>query len=334
MRAFLIFPTFFYVKFLFGFGIFLLSNCQNDSNSTQFYALSPQVFVVKDSTVKIPNQDFVLAKTAPAGMVFVPSGYTFIGSDSSGLQVESPRFWVFVKPFFMDESPVRVGDFRQFVKATGFITEAEKFGNGGFIDETSENAWILKDGCTWEFPYGKDQPRAADDMPVTQVSWNDAKIYAQWAGKRLPHELEFEHAARNARNEQSLYSVGNNLKTPDGKWRVNIWQGIFPLTNRVEDGYKFASPVGVFGKTDLGLTDMTGNVWQWCANGKFSYADVVEALKTGKTVSENLMECAQKGGSFLCEPTWCHAYRVSGRTFTSPETSLLHVGFRCVKDVN
>ncbi|NJN34228.1 MAG: formylglycine-generating enzyme family protein [Saprospiraceae bacterium] len=334
MRAFPIFSSYFNVKFLSGLAILWLSNCQNDRKPIQFYALSPQVFVITDSTVKVPNQVAVESKTAAEGMVFVPSGYAFIGSDSSGLQSENPRFWVYVKSFFMDESPVMVSEFREFVKATGYITEAEKFGNGGFIDETSQNEWILKDGCTWAFPYGKDREPAADDMPVTQVSWNDANAYARWAGKRLPHELEFEHAARNARNEQSLYSIGNDVKTPDGKWRVNIWQGIFPIENRVEDGYKFASPVGIFGKTNLGLTDMTGNVWQWCENGKFSYTDVVAALKTGNAVPENRMECAQRGGSFLCEPTWCHAYRVSGRSFTSPETSLLHVGFRCVKDIN
>jgi formylglycine-generating enzyme len=248
------------------------------------------------------------------------------------LQVENPRFWIHVQPFLMDISPVTVADFKKFVAATNYKTEAEKFGNAAFIDATSDNTWMLKDGCTWLFPQGKDFPAAADNLPVTQVSWNDATAFAKWAGKRLPHELEYEHAARNARNDQTLYSIGDDLKTPEGKWRVNIWQGAFPYQNRVEDGYKFASPVGIFGKTPLGLTDMTGNVWQWCSNGKFDYADIVKALKTNEKWAESEVERCQRGGSFLCEATWCHAYRVSGRSFTSPETSLMHTGFRCVKD--
>ena len=311
---------------------FVFAFCKTKEN--QSLALTPTVTAVKDTNVKIatrpmPNLDSTILR----GMVLIKGGYSFIGSDSSGLQVENPRFWIHVQPFLMDISPVTVGQFREFVQATGFKSEAEKFGNAGFIDETSDKTWILKDGCTWEYPEGKDFPAATDNLPVTQVSWNDAQAYAKWAGKRLPHELEFEHAARNARNDQTLYSVGNSIKTPDGKWLANIWQGSFPYKNFVEDGYKFAAPVGTFGKTPLGLTDMTGNVWQWCDNGKFSYNDVVETMKTGGKITELDTERAQKGGSFLCEAKWCHGYRVSGRSFTSPETSLLHVGFRCVKDL-
>jgi formylglycine-generating enzyme len=312
--------------------LLFFSFCKNETKESPILALTPTISVVQDTTIKIPQR--TANGIPPEGMLLVKGGYTFVGSDSSGLVVENPRFWVYVQPFYMDISPVTVAQFRLFVQATKYKTEAEKFGNGGFIDETSENAWILKDGCTWQFPNGKDYPAAGDNLPVTQVSWNDAQAYAKWAGNRLPHELEYEHAARNARNDQTLYSIGNSLKTPDGKWLVNIWQGTFPFKNYLEDGYKFASPVGAFGKTPLGLTDMTGNVWQWCNNGKFNYADVLEALKTGGKIVEFEGERAQRGGSFLCEATWCHGYRVSGRSFTSSETSLLHVGFRCVKDMD
>ena len=304
--------------------------CKTEIKTGAILALTPMITVVKDTTIKIEQR--APSTQQPEGMLLVNGGYTFVGSDSSGLFVENPRFWMYVQSFFMDISPVTVTQFRQFVQATSYKTEAENFGNGGFIDETSKNAWILKEGCTWQFPDGRDYPAAADNLPVTQVSWNDAQAYSKWAGKRLPHELEYEHAARNARNDQTLYSIGNSLKTPEGKWRVNIWQGTFPFKNYLEDGYKFASPVGIFGKTPLGLTDMTGNVWQWCSNGQFSYADVVKAITVGGKVAELNTEKAQRGGSFLCEATWCHGYRVSGRSFTSPETSLLHVGFRCVKD--
>lgn len=316
------------------FAILFFIFCQTEKQKDGILALTPTITVVKDTNIKIEARPLAVSDILPQNMLMVKGGYTLVGSDSSGLVVENPRFWVFVQPFLMDTSPVTVAQFRAFVNATGYKTEAEKFGNGGFIDETSQNAWILKDGCTWQYPQGKDYPAAADQLPVTQVSWNDAEAYAKWAGKRLPHELEFEHAARNARNDQTLYSFGNNLKTPAGKWQLNIWQGTFPYKNYIEDGFKFASPVGFFGKTPLGLTDMTGNVWQWCSNGKFSYANVLEHLKGGGTVQEFDGEKAQRGGSFLCEATWCHGYRVSGRSFTSPETSLLHVGFRCVKDLS
>jgi sulfatase modifying factor 1 len=269
----------------------------------------------------------------PKNMILVKGGYTYIGSDSSGLVDENPRLWIHVKPFFMDISPVTVAQFSTFVQATKYVTEAEKFGNGAFIDSTSQNKWILKDGVTWQYPQGKDYPKALDNQPVTQVSWNDAMAYARWAGKRLPHEWEWEHAARNARNDQTLYSFGNSLKNDDGTWRANIYQGTFPYDNKVEDGFKFASPVGFFGKTPLGLTDMTGNVWQWCDNGRFEYTQVIEALQRSEKPKNLETEKAQRGGSYLCEDTWCHGYRVSGRSFTSPETSLMHVGFRCVKDL-
>jgi formylglycine-generating enzyme len=319
-------------KWLIISSLLLFICCKNEIKNNKSLVLIPTITVVKDTTVKIETR--IANGSGPENMLLVKGGYTFIGSDSSGLQVENPRFWIHVQPFFMDISPVTVGDFKKFIAATGYKTEAENFGNAGFIDETSNNTWILKDGCTWQFPQGKDFPAATYNLPVTQVSWNDANAFAKWAGKRLPHELEFEHAARNARNDQTLYSIGDNLKTSDGKWRVNIWQGTFPYKNFVEDGYKFTSPIGIFGKTPLGLTDMTGNVWQWCSNGKFNYIDIVNTLATNEKWTESEVERAQRGGSFLCEATWCHAYRVSGRSFTSPETSLMHTGFRCVKDVN
>jgi sulfatase modifying factor 1 len=312
----------------------LFSFCKTENKSGRQLALTSRITAVSDTTVRIKTQAISFSDSLLKNMLVVSGGYTFVGSDSSGLQTESPRFWIHVQPFLMDISPVTVAQFRQFVTATQYKTEAETFGNSAFIDETSNKNWILKAGCTWQYPEGTDFPKAADDLPVTQISWNDAAAYAKWAGKRLPHELEFEHAARNARNDQTRYSIGNDLKTPDGKWRVNIWQGTFPEKNAVEDGYKFASPVGIFGKTPLGLTDMTGNVWQWCQNGNFNYADVVAALKNGGTIAEIALEKAQRGGSFLCEATWCHGYRVSGRSFSSPETSMLHAGFRCVKDLN
>lgn len=276
-----------------------------------------------DSTISNPKSSVV-----PKEMVLVQGGMVHIGADD-GSEHERPTFWAKVKPFLMDIHPVTVADFRTFINATKYQTEAEKFGNGGIIDESTDKQWILKDGANWHHPMGPDFPAAPDNHPVTQVSWNDANAYAKWAGKRLPCEIEWEHAARNARNSRDIYPWGNDIQT-QGRYNANIWQGKFPEKNFNEDGFATTSPVGKFGKTPLGLTDMSGNVWEWQSNLKFNY----EALfRTPIREGDLSNERAERGGSFLCEPTWCHGYRVSGRSSSTSETSLFHVGFRCVKDV-
>lgn len=263
---------------------------------------------------------------SPPGMVYVPGGLTQIGAED-GQVWEKPLFWADVNPFFMDQHPVTVAEFRRFVQATNYRTEAEKFGDAAVLNETN-GQWMLRHGAYWQYPQGHDQPKAPDDHPVTQVSWNDAQAYARWAGKRLPSEFEWEHAARNAVNSRTRYPFGNDLQTLGGRYLANTWNGKFPQSDAVADGFHYTSPVGYFGKTPLGLTDMVGNVWQWCDNWRQPYTDVVAGH-----VSARPAEKVQRGGSFLCEPGWCHGYRVSGRSFTSPETALMHVGFRCVKDI-
>ncbi len=261
----------------------------------------------------------------PEGMVYVPGGVTHIGAED-GLPPEQPVFEAEVAPFFMDEHSVTVAQFRAFVEATGFVTEAEGFGNAGLIDLDTQQ-WTLVDGATWQYPLGPEGPLVPDDHPVTQVSWNDAVAYAEWAGKRLPTEVEWEHAARGARDDRRPYAWGDSL-AEDGAYKANTWQGTFPIRNTVEDGYLYTSPVGAFGETSLGLTDMGGNVWEWTQNWFRPYAD--RNVPFSPTAQS---EKVQRGGSFLCEPGWCHGYRVSARSHSTPETSLFHVGFRCVKDV-
>jgi formylglycine-generating enzyme len=304
--------------------------CKNHATP---YALTPTIAIIGDT--KILDQDLFKTKKAntPANMIFVKGGVVQVGDEKNGFSQEKPSLWLQIKPFFMDISPVTVAEFSAFVKATNYVTEAEKFGDAGFIGASSGFKWTLKKGANWQYPQGKDFLQAIDNHPVTQISWNDAKAYAQWAGKRLPHEWEWEHAARNAQNDQTLYAVGNSLQKADGTWLANIWQGTFPTDNKVEDGFAGTSPVGYFGKTPLGLTDMVGNVWQWCDNSKFEYQNARLAAENNGVLIADETQKAQKGGSFLCERGWCHAYRVSGRSFASPETSLMHVGFRCVKDV-
>ncbi len=261
----------------------------------------------------------------PPGMVLVPGGHTNIGSEV-GMPMERPVFRAKVKPFLMDVHPVTVAQFRAFVDATGYETEAETFGNAGVLN-TETGQWTLVDGATWDFPLGPASAPAGDDHPVTQVSWNDAVAYSAWGGKRLPTEVEWEHAARGAKNDSRPYAWGESL-VEDGAIMANVWNGQFPVHNSGLDGYLMTSPVGTYGKTSLGLTDMGGNVWEWTADWYRPYSERHQPFQP-----DAYSEKAQRGGSFLCEPGWCHGYRVSARSHSTAESSLHHVGFRCVMDL-
>ncbi|MDX2247557.1 MAG: formylglycine-generating enzyme family protein [Bacteroidia bacterium] len=261
----------------------------------------------------------------PEGMVFVPGGRTDIG-DINGLPREQPVWATPIRGFFMDITPVTVGQYRQFVKATGYVTQAEKFGDAAVFDMENQT-WFLKKTAYWEYPQGKDQEKAPDNHPVTQVSYNDALAYCDWAGKRLPTEAEWEHAARNGSNSRAQYSWGEDIEEK-GRYKANFWQGVFPAYNTVADGFPFTSPVGSFPATPLGLLDLSGNVWEWCQTWYTSY-DPNDPSKVVTAEPERVM----RGGSFMCDPNYCHGYRVSGRSGSTPETGLFHVGFRCVKDI-
>lgn len=263
--------------------------------------------------------------TIPEGMIYIPGGKTLIGSEK-GLPMERPVFEATVRPFLMDQHPVTVAQFRAFVEATDFVTQAEEFGDAAILDMDTYG-WMLLPGATWQFPLGPDGPPAEEDHPVTQVSWNDAVAYAKWAGKRLPTEFEWEHAARGATSAPHQYAWGNVLYA-DGHARANTWEGTFPTYNSGEDGFMLTSPVGAFGKTPLGLTDMGGNVWEWTDSWYRSYADLGKDF-----VANEQSERVQRGGSFLCNPGYCHGYRVSARSHSTPESSLFHVGFRTVQDI-
>jgi formylglycine-generating enzyme len=261
----------------------------------------------------------------PPGMVYVPGGTTRIGSDD-GFADEEPSFEVAVEPFLLDVHPVTVAEFAAFVEATGHVTQAEQFGDAAVLDPSTA-AWRLVPGANWRRPLGPDGPEAPPDHPVTQVSWNDAVAYAGWAGKRLPTEIEWEHAARGGTNARSPYAWGDSL-VESGQHHANTWNGTFPQRNTIEDGYLLTSPVGEFGTTPLGLTDMGGNVWEWTADWFLPYAERGRAY-----IPDVNSEKVQRGGSFLCHESYCHGYRVSARSKSTPETALFHVGFRLAKDL-
>lgn len=284
---------------------------------------------VAEAMTASPKSTSHLPKNAvpPQGMVFVPGGKMRMGS-ARGLPREQPVHEVSVQGFFMKKHPVTVGEFREFVEATNYQTQAEGYGDAAVFD-LKKRSWELRKGAYWAYPMGPDQPPAPDDHPVTQVSWHDAQAYCEWAGLRLPTEAEWEHAARGARNQRQRYPWGQEVVNTQGKYQANIWQGTFPALNTGEDGYLYTSPVGTFGEENaLGLTDLSGNVWEWCQNWYKSYDPKRPGL-----VQPPEPERAMRGGSFMCDPSYCHGYRVSGRSGSTPETGLFHVGFRPVKDV-
>ena len=254
-------------------------------------------------------------------MVYFTGGKIRLGSQR--LPNESPEFDTLIKPFYLDKYLVTVKQFQDFVSATSFVTDAEKFGDAGVYDIASGN-WELIKGAYWQYPMGPGKSRAQDDYPVTQVSWNDAVAYCTWAGLRLPTEAEWEFAARNGKNSSDLYSWGNAL-IENKQYKANVWQG-GQFDAQYADGFAYASPVGFFGSTPVGLTDMGGNVWQWCTDSYRLYKGNKQPF------SFDINTKVIRGGSFFFDQATELSYTVSFRGANTVETSLFNMGFRCAKN--
>lgn len=258
----------------------------------------------------------------PKGMVHFEGGEIMIGADDA-LPNEAPSFETEVSPFLMDKSPVTVAEFRAFVEETGYRTDAEEFGNSGVMD-LNTGQWVLAEGANWRTPLGTGGQQAKDDHPVTQVSWNDAQAYAEWKGRRLPTEIEWEYAAKSGKNTGSKFSWGNELMEK-ASFKANVWQGHFPFKNTGEDGFLFTNPVGEFGQNEAGMTDMGGNVWEWTSTTYRLYDGNTQPFihkKENKVI---------RGGSFLCHKEVCYGYRVTARQFNSKESATFHMGFRTAR---
>ncbi|MBS1792790.1 MAG: formylglycine-generating enzyme family protein [Acidobacteria bacterium] len=264
--------------------------------------------------------------SAPAGMVLVRGG-RFLMGDDRGMPFEMPAHAVELDSFYIDEHETTVAEFARFVDATGYRTDAEKFGWSGVFDFAA-GEWRRVDGADWRHPDGPES-KAANDEPVCQVSFADAEAYAKWAGKRLPTEAEFEYAARGGLDSKK-YAWGDELR-PDGRLMANYWQGEFPTRNTRADGFAGRAPVKSFPPNGYGLYDLTGNVWEWTSDwydDDYYRASPVKNPAGAPAGTDRSI----RGGSFLCAENFCSNYRVAGRSHATPDSGLGNLGFRCARD--
>jgi formylglycine-generating enzyme required for sulfatase activity len=300
------------------------------------------------------------SEPAPAGMVWIPPGKFWMGSDDGLFPDAQPVHQVELDGFWMDKTEVTNAQFACFVEATGYVTVAERQPNPkDYPDAPKEKLvpgsivftapkeklpldaplawWKYQPGACWRHPEGPGSSiEGRENHPVVHVCWDDAVAYANWAGKRLPTEAEWEYAARGGL-DRKRYVWGDELK-PDGKWQANIWQGHFPNENTAEDGFRGTAPVGSFPPNGFGLYDMAGNVWEWCADWYRPdyYAESPGRNPPGPGSSHDPMEPGvpkrvQRGGSFMCSDMYCVRYLPAGRGKGAVDSGAPHVGFRCVK---
>jgi formylglycine-generating enzyme len=282
------------------------------------------------------------------GMVKLDGGKFLMGTeDKEGFPAdgEGPVREVTLDPYYIDATPVTNAQFAEFIQATGYKTESERFGWSfvfqGHIPEAKYRKtvddtvaglqwWCKVNGADWAHPEGPDTNyKDRLDTPVTQVSWNDAAAYAAWAGKRLPTEAEWEYAARGGL-EQKIYPWGDEL-TPQGRHLCNIWQGEFPHSDLGEDGFTAPAPVRSFPPNGYGIYSIVGNAWEW-ANDWFEPFWHLSATRTNPVGPPNGSQKAMRGGSYLCHKSYCNRYRNAARTKNTPDSATTNITFRCVRD--
>jgi len=303
-------------------------------------------------------------KWIPAGV------FSMGAKDQEGRKDEYPAHQVKLDGFWMDEKEVTNREFAAFVKATGYKTIAERKPDWEEIKkqlppgtpkppdnilvpaaltfnppshpvplDNASQWWAWTTGANWKHPEGpKSTIAGRDNFPVTQVCWEDANAYAKWAGKRLPTEAEWEYAARGGMQD-AIYPWGNE-PVERGKPKANTWQGSFPDKNTDWDGFHGLAPVGSFAANGYGLFDMAGNVWEWVAD--WYKADYYQGLEGRTSVNPGgpkdsydpdeptVAKKVTRGGSFMCNSSYCKGYRISARMKSSPDTGLQNTGFRCV----
>jgi formylglycine-generating enzyme required for sulfatase activity len=301
----------------------------------------------------------------PAGMVWIPAGEFSMGSSEEMFSDARPIHRVRLKGFWMDKTEVTNRQFDEFVKATGYVTVAERTPRledmpgataddlfaGSIVFSPPDTAvrldnyfqwWRYIAGANWRHPQGPSTDiKKLGDHPAVHIAYEDAIAYAHWAGGRLPTEAEFEWAARGGLDRKK-YTWGDDFNA-DGKFHANSFQGHFPDTNTAEDGFVTTAPVGSFEPNGFGLFDMAGNVWEWCSDwyrsdyyktlAEQGVADNPQGPKDSYDPAEpETPKRVHKGGSFLCTDQYCSRYMPGGRGKGDPSTGTNHLGFRIVRD--
>ncbi|WEX12296.1 formylglycine-generating enzyme family protein [Chelativorans sp. AA-79] len=281
----------------------------------------------------------------PANVIRVCGGRSFVGTNAPKIPEdgEGPERAVVLTDFALEAETVTVRRFAEFIEATGYVTEAERFGWSAVFFGDADHLkaaraagaelpwWHRVDGACWRQPEGPGScVDERQDHPVTQVSWNDAIAFATWVGGRLPSEAEWEHAARGG-SLRRRFPWGD--KEPDDTTIFcNIWQGRFPEANTVCDGYERTAPVRSFEPNDLGFYNMCGNVWEWTKDA-FRLRSISRRAKERNAQALARSEKVLKGGSFLCHASYCYRYRIAARMALSPDSAASNVGFRVTYEV-
>lgn len=285
-----------------------------------------------------PLLDHVQRDRGTEAMVLIDAGDFLMGNEDSSANPgdgEGPVRTVDLPEFWIDEVAVTASDYAAFTEETGYRTEAERIGwSMVFAAAVHPRAvssilsgsvpglpwWLAVTDASWRAPDGPGSDwHERPDHPAVHISWNDAVAFAAWCGKRLPTEAEWEKAARGGL-QAATYPWGNEL-TPQGQHMCNIWQGDFPLNNLAVDGYLTTAPSRSFPANGFGLYNMSGNIWEWCADGWSRDA-----------IDKNAPARVIRGGSYLCHQSYCNRYRVSARSYNTADSATGHMGFRCVKD--
>ncbi len=284
-------------------------------------------------------------------MVELPGGTFRMGAESFYPE-ERPVREVEVGGFRIDRHPVTVAEFRRFVKDTGHVTWAEQPPDPADYPDADRdllvpgslvfrktvgpvdlrdfhNWWSWTPGADWRHPEGPESNVGGRELhPVTHVAYSDAAAYAEWAGKSLPTEAEWEYAARGGL-DGAVFTWGDEF-APKGRMMANTWQGEFPWQNLLLDRYEGTSPVGTYPPNGYGLYDMAGNVWEWTDDWFTAQNAAASPCCSPQLAGDRFPRRVIKGGSHLCAPNYCLRYRPAARQGESIDTSTSHIGFRCV----
>ena len=313
-----------------------------------------------------PSPQPTATQAAPPGMVWVPGGEFWMGTEEEHMPDARPVHRVYVDGFWMDRTEVTNEQFARFVDATKHVTVAERPldpkdfpgvppealvpGSIVFAPPKGEVSlqdhlawWTYVPGASWRHPEGpQSDVESRAQHPVVHVAYEDAAAYCAWVGGRLPTEAEFERAARGGLDRKK-YGWGDEFR-PDGKFRANTWQGHFPNQNSGDDGFVGTAPAASYPPNGFGLYDLAGNVWEWCSD--WYRPDTYAKQQAAAEVTRNphgpddsfdpaepgVPKRVQRGGSYLCSDQYCSRYVPGGRGKGAIDSGTTHLGFRCVKD--